>query len=108
MNAIRASLPSDEPIVPDQTRIRLAHTAPPTIFQINKTAGRLRRPRANCPAVAAGDRQPFGNRGSGKVTPDRKKVPIMLFVFELSAALALGFFLGRIWQMRQEMRQNGF
>jgi len=32
----------------------------------------------------------------------------MLLVLELSAALALGFVLGRIWQIRQEMRQNGW
>ena len=32
----------------------------------------------------------------------------MLLVFELSAALALGFVFGRIWQIRQEMRQNGY
>ena len=29
----------------------------------------------------------------------------MLIVFELLAALALGFVLGRLWQIRQEMQR---
>jgi len=32
----------------------------------------------------------------------------MLLVLALPAALALGFMLGRIWQTRQELRQNGW
>jgi hypothetical protein len=37
----------------------------------------------------------------------RKGPIIMLMFFELLAALALGFVLGRLWEIRQEMWRAG-
>jgi hypothetical protein len=56
--------------------------------------------------------QPFGNHcvTSLAVRPEDKD-SMMVMVFELMAmpaALALGFVLGRIWEIRREIRRNHF
>jgi hypothetical protein len=49
--------------------------------------------------------------GDNLVTRPEGKDLIMVLIFELMAvpaALALGFVLGRIWELRREIRRNHF
>jgi hypothetical protein len=52
-------------------------------------------------------KQPIDNLLRGKLTAyPKNKDPIMLIVLELLVALVVGFVLGRIWEIRQEIRRD--